>query len=341
MTRYVIIGAGAIGASFAAQLHISGAQVLLIARGEHARMIRTEGLRYVRPEGAQRVPVPVAESAAEVELTPADVLVLATKSQDTEAVLQEWAWRPVSAGGLAPVSAGGLAAAETLPLISLQNGIENERAALRRFVRVSGAAIWMPGSYLRPGEVVAPGEPQVGVVWLGRYPGELDPDAEAWAADLRRANFGVQLVTDLPRWKAGKLVNNLVNAVDALYGRQGHGELIAALQAEGRKVLTAAGHDPVDLAADSAIDVSGHRIAESLLPVYGGSSTRQSLSRATGSAEADFLNGEIALLGRMYGIPTPLNAALQAMLAKASRSGVPAGGGDPAELDAMLAAVVA
>lgn len=328
MTRYVIIGAGAIGASVAAQLAISGAQVLLIARGEHARMIRGEGLRYWRAEGEQRVPVPVAESAAEVELTPADVLVLATKSQHTEAVLQEWAWRPVTAGGLA--------AAETLPLISLQNGIENERAALRRFGRVSGAAIWMPGSYLRPGEIVAAGVPQVGVLWLGRYPDGLDPDAEAWAADLRRANFGVQLVTDLPRWKAGKLVNNLLNAVDALYGQQGHDELIAALKAEGRTVLTAAGHDPVDLVADSAIDVSGHRVAESLRPVYGGSSTRQSLSRATGSAEADFLNGEIALLGRLHGIPTPLNAAVQALLAKAVRSGVPAGGGDRADLEALL-----
>jgi 2-dehydropantoate 2-reductase len=328
MTRYVIIGAGAIGAAVAAQLHLSGAETVLIARGKHAQVIHTQGMRYLRPEGEQRVRVPVAESAAAVDLTPDDVLIVATKSQDTESVLQEWSWRPV---------AGGLAAAETLPLISLQNGIDNERAALRRFARVSGAAIWMPGSYLNPGEIVAPGEPQAGVFWLGRYPDRLDPDAEKWATDLRKAKFGIQLVEDLPRWKAGKLVGNVVNAIDALYGREGVDEVVEAVQAEARKVLTAAGYDPADLEADSAIDLSGHGLAKSLLPLYAGSSTRQSLARATGSAEADFLNGEISLLGRVHGIPTPLNTALQAMLNKAVVNGVPAGGGDRAELDALLA----
>jgi 2-dehydropantoate 2-reductase len=328
VTRYVMVGAGAIGASVAAQLHLSGAEVVLIARGEHARVIRADGLRHVRPEGEQRVRVPVAQSSAEVALTPDDVLVVATKSQDTEEVLKEWAWLPVSDGS---------AAAETVPLISLQNGLENERAALRRFARTSGAAIWMPSSYLRPGEVVSPGEPQVGAFWLGRYPGGLDPDAEVWAEDLRKANFGVELVEDLPRWKAGKLVNNLANAVDALYAGAGRSkELIKALQAEGRQVLAAAGVQPKDLLTDSTLDISHHRIAPSLRDEYGGSSTRQSLSRGAGSAEADFLNGEIVLLARLHGVPAPLNAALQRLLAQAARAGTPAGGADPAMLDALL-----
>jgi 2-dehydropantoate 2-reductase len=42
-----------------------------------------------------------------------------------------------------------------------------------------------------------------------------------------------------------------------------------------------------------------------------GDSSWQSLARTTGSIESDFLNGEIALLGRLHGVPTPLNARLQ------------------------------
>ncbi len=42
-----------------------------------------------------------------------------------------------------------------------------------------------------------------------------------------------------------------------------------------------------------------------------GDSSWQSLARATGSIETDFLNGEIVLLGRLHGVPTPLNARLQ------------------------------
>ncbi|GAA3395962.1 ketopantoate reductase family protein [Cryptosporangium minutisporangium] len=330
MSRYVIIGAGAIGASVAAQLRSTGASVVLVARGAHGAAIQADGLRYVRPDGEHRVRLPVAGSAAELDLTVGDVLIVATKTQDTEAVLQEWAWRPVT---------GGSTAAESLPLISLQNGLENERAALRRFARVSGAAVWMPSSYLRPGEVVAPGEPAVGVFWLGGYPDGLDPDADAWAADLRRANFVVRLVDDLPRWKAGKLLSNLANAVDALYaGQERTGALRRALQDEGRRVLEAAGHDPADLTADPEAELNGFRLAPALLDRYGGSSTRQSLGRSAGHTEADYLNGEIVLLGRLHGIPTPLNAAIQAAVAQAARDGVPPGGGDPGVLDALRGA---
>ena len=41
-----------------------------------------------------------------------------------------------------------------------------------------------------------------------------------------------------------------------------------------------------------------------------GSSTAQSLARGTGSIETDALNGEIVLLGRLNGVPVPVNAGL-------------------------------
>ncbi|WP_170323414.1 ketopantoate reductase family protein [Cryptosporangium phraense] len=325
MSRYVIIGAGAIGAPVAAQLRSTGVGVVLVARGAHRTAIATDGLRYVRPEGERRIKLPVAGSAAEVDLTVGDVLVLATKTQDTEAVLAEWSWRPVT---------GGTTAAESLPLISLQNGLDNERVALRRFARTSGAAVQMPSSYLRPGEVVAPGDPVVGAFYLGGYPGGLDPDAEVWATDLRRSGFAVRLVDDLPRWKAGKLINNVVNPVDALYaGHERFDDLAEALQAEARRVVEKAGFDPADLSADPDMRVG---LSADLMDRYGGSSTRQSLGKGAGATEADFLNGEIVLLGRLHGVPTPLNAAMQAAVARAARDGVPPGGGDPALPDALL-----
>ena len=51
------------------------------------------------------------------------------------------------------------------------------------------------------------------------------------------------------------------------------------------------------------VDIAGH-------PRTGGSSW-QSLKRGLPTIEADFLNGEIVLLGRQYGIPTPYNRVLQ------------------------------
>jgi 2-dehydropantoate 2-reductase len=53
----------------------------------------------------------------------------------------------------------------------------------------------------------------------------------------------------------------------------------------------------------------------------GGGSTWQSLARGLGSTEADFLNGEIVLLGRLHGVATPVNGLLQRLAGAAAREG--------------------
>jgi len=68
----------------------------------------------------------------------------------------------------------------------------------------------------------------------------------------------------------------------------------------------------------------------------GGGSTWQSLERRAGSVETDYLNGEIVLLGRQHGVPTPANALLQRLMADAAATGEPAGSMTPEELHARL-----
>jgi 2-dehydropantoate 2-reductase len=51
----------------------------------------------------------------------------------------------------------------------------------------------------------------------------------------------------------------------------------------------------------------------------------QSLARETGTVEADWLNGEIVLLGRLVGYPTPINACLQRLVADLAASMGPPG----------------
>ena len=325
-----MIGAGAIGASVAAELHRAGVRTLLIARGAHLAALRAGGLRYVRPDGAHVLPVPTAAGPDEVALRPDDVLVLATKSQDTEAAVREWAWRPV--GGVGP-------AAGVLPLLTLQNGVENERVALRRFAHVLGGMIRIPGTYLNPGEVINPGTPVPGLIWLGAYPHGEHPRAAEVAADLRRGGFGVQVVQDIARWKATKLLGNLNNALDALYPPSPlRTAAVDALRAEARTVLAAAGADPADHATESTLDGEGFGRAD--IPGYprGGSSTWQSLTRA-GTPETDYLNGEIVLLARLHGVAAPLNAAVQERLHRAVADGIPARGLDDADLAATFPGV--
>ncbi len=114
------------------------------------------------------------------------------------------------------------------------------------------------------------------------------------------------------RWKYRKLVNNLSNALDALCGPANRsGALNAEIRDEAMAVLAAAGIELVSEEDDAAR-------RGTVLPWGGaasqsrpGASMWQSMARGV-SIEADYLNGEIVLLGRLHGVPTPINAALLA-----------------------------
>jgi 2-dehydropantoate 2-reductase len=67
-----------------------------------------------------------------------------------------------------------------------------------------------------------------------------------------------------------------------------------------------------------------------------GGSTWQSLIRETGSVEVDYLNGEIALLGRLHDIPTPINDLLQRLVTDYARTRRPPRDLPQARLRAML-----
>ena len=56
-----------------------------------------------------------------------------------------------------------------------------------------------------------------------------------------------------------------------------------------------------------------------------GGSTWQSLARHTPTTEVDYLNGEIVWLGRMHGVPTPVNEALQRLMRQAAIDGATPG----------------
>jgi thiosulfate/3-mercaptopyruvate sulfurtransferase len=326
MSRYIIIGAGAVGATVGAQLHQGGHRVVLVARGAHLDALRAHGLTYIRPEGRHLLDIPAIAGPSEITLEPDDVLVLATKSQDTEAVVAEWAWQRVSprkpvgpAGPTASAHTSGSSAAQSLPIVLLQNGLENSRSALRRFATVLDAVVLIASSHLAAGEVISPSAPTVGAVYLGGSPLRVPAVAPEVADDLRGAGFAVQIVPDIERWKAGKLVGNIGYNLDALYAPGPlRDRAAAALRAEAQRVLEAAGFPTADLRAESEIDLSGLITR----PVPGheraGSSTYQSLARA-GTPESDFLYGEIVLQARLTGRDAPLSARVQQGLAELAR----------------------
>jgi 2-dehydropantoate 2-reductase len=64
----------------------------------------------------------------------------------------------------------------------------------------------------------------------------------------------------------------------------------------------------------------------------GGGSTWQSLHRRAGSVEADYLNGEIVLIGRQHGVPAPVNELLRQTVNTMAATRQAPGTVDPADL---------
>jgi len=77
----VLYGAGAIGGTSGGRLHLSGHDVVFIARGTHARAMRNSGLVLVSHDGETRIRVPIFDSPREIRFDEHDVVVLAMKTQ--------------------------------------------------------------------------------------------------------------------------------------------------------------------------------------------------------------------------------------------------------------------
>lgn len=311
MTRYVIIGAGAIGATLAAQLHAAGIEHALVGRGAHIEIIRDQGLRYVHGGQERVVRVDAITDPTEIRLNRADVLVLATKVQDLADAVRVWAWQPVDFDAR-------IGTASQLPVVTLQNGLVADRIALRRFERVLGGTIITPSQFVEPGLVRCHTLDVVGILTLGAMPhGVDDPALEIVAQDLRSAGYVVQLSPEVSRWKAAKLLHSVSNGVEVLDGSPDEVRMLRQqLQEEARDALAAAGIGVADVVAERTEDISGFRLDPVLNGRISQQSTWQSFVRGV-SSEVDYLNGEVALLGRLHGVKTPFNTAVQQVLGEA------------------------
>ena len=323
--RFVVIGAGAIGGVVGGRLFEHGHEVVLVARGAHHDAIRDRGLTIQCPTGEVTLAVPVVDRVGHLELGAGDILLLAVKSQDTAGAVAD----------LDPIAPPGL------PVVSLQNGLENERVLLRHFDPVYGVCVMFPATHVEPGVVQANSTPVEGLLDLGRYPaGGAGPDdltAETISAAFRSAGFVSEVRPDIVRWKAAKLLLNLANAVDAVCGLEGAGgELFVRAQEEGRRCLAAAGIDHVSEEQDAERrgDLIQLRRIDGQRRV--GSSGRQSLARQAGAIEADYLNGEIVLLGRLHGVPTPVNELLRRLANQCARERRPPASLSPDDVLALL-----
>ena len=312
--RFIIYGAGGIGGTIGMRLLQTDTEVVMIARGAHLDAIRERGLELLAPGEQVTRRVEVAGHPRELDYRPDDVVLMCMKSQHMETALADL--RAVAPDGIVVVCA--------------QNGVANERAALRRFANVYAMLVIVPGLHLEPGVVVTHADGTGGVLVLGRYPQGIDERCESIAARIRAAGFNCEADSRVMRFKYAKLLGNLSNSLQAATNMaEGSAEIARLLRREALDCFRAAGIDCANR------EEMRERYARSLtygeIPNVprGGGSSWQSIARGTGDIESDFLNGEIVLLGRLHGVPTPANEVLQALGNEMARNGLGPGSFTP------------
>jgi 2-dehydropantoate 2-reductase len=296
--RVCIVGCGAVGSLFAANLaRLDDVDVWAfdLAR-DHVDAINREGLRLT---GAGEVVGRLRATTDAGELPACDFGIVATKAMHTESAIR----------ATAPAFAGGCAA-------TVQNGLGNEEAIARHVERVIRGTTFPAGTVVGPGRVQwdVKGDTTLGPFEPQPAPFEL---IEQLADACTRAGMPAQAVHDARGAQWRKVIfNAATNPVGALTGLT-HGrvcedpalrQLVSALVAEGKAVAAAQGIE-LDADPEQLID---HAAKPEV--AYGHKASMLQDVEARRQTEVDFLNGGIARFGAEHGVPTPLNAAIRALV---------------------------
>lgn len=293
--RIAIFGTGGAGGYFGAQLARAGEDVIFIARGEHLRAIREEGLRVETPKG-------------EVVIHPADATDDPAQAGTVDAVLVGVkTWQVAEAAqAMRPMMS-----AETI-VVPLQNGVE----AAARLAEVLGDGHVLNGLCGTISRVIAPGR----ILSLGETNfikfGEPDNKRSARAERLQRAFERAGVKAEVPPDIRVAVWEKFIFVVP--YGGVGAvsrapAGVIRTLP-ETRRMIERGMQEIFEVAKALRIQLPEGAVEKSLGLVDSLAPTSTtSLQRdiAAGKpSELEAWNGAVVRLGREAGVPAPLNEFL-------------------------------
>jgi 2-dehydropantoate 2-reductase len=302
--KICIVGCGAVGSLFAAQLaQLDDVEVWAYDLDQaHVDAINAGGLRL---SGAGEVVGRLKATTDAHELPACEFGIVATKSMHTGSAIE------ATAHAFADGS-----------VCTVQNGLGNEEALAEHVSRVIRGTTFPAGRILEPGHVQwdVKGDTTIGPFEPNPAPGEA---IETLADACTRAGMPTEAVADArgPQWRK-MIFNAATNPVGALTGLT-HGRLcedpplralVTGLVDEGKAVAAAQGieldADPEELIDHAARpDVAYDHKASMLQDV-----------EARRQTEIDYLNGGIVRFGRDHGVATPLNEAILALVKGVERS---------------------
>ncbi len=315
----VVVGAGAIGLTLTGWLFPYVESLHLLARGNSLFELRDSGVQlYHVGQGTKTYPVKVIASLDDVDHP--DIIVLTVKNYDIEAAAKMLRQQ---LGDEEPI------------LVSLQNGVENQRLVPKYFSRAVFGVVcynaWRESlgvvKFVKPGHVI------IGALSADRI-GDLQSITRVLSPGLRCD------VTDrLQDAVHCKLAINLINGLMALVGfrkRSIESEKILVhmttrLLAEGVEVLQAAGFREHYIGSmpswrdiQAAVDMPEsleNPLYDFIVNRVGPTSMTQDVYSGKINTELESLNGYMLELARRVGVATPINQAIYEIAKERMRPG--------------------
>jgi len=301
--RVLIMGSGGLGGYFGGLLQRAGEDVTFVARGgsTHLRALQSAGLQIKSPDGDFALSVQATDRPGEAG--PVDLVLFCVKTYDLANAAAEI--RPA-------------VAAETA-ILCLQNGVdaEDRLAAMYARERILGGVTYVSAVIEAPGIIRHTGPS--GDIVFGEMDGRLTPRVRALEAVLVRAGVAAEASTEIRRRLWEKFVFICANAGMTATTRLPVGEVLA--HDESRAMYRGLMEEAAAVGAAKGIQLDGvvgrqMAIAEQLVR-GSGFHTRSSLYNDLAAGrrmELDALCGAVVRMGRECDVPTPLNAAVVAIL---------------------------
>jgi len=297
--QVAVMAAGAVGGYFGGRLAAAGHDVAFIARGAHRDAIRRDGLKLESMLGDLHLKdVNVTDDSKQIG--PVDVVLFAVKLWDTETAGEQ---------------TRALVASNTR-VITLQNGVDS----VERLVPILGDEATIGGTTYVVATIATPGViRQTGTsarIRCGRPDRRPDPVLAGYVEQIRAANIDITLTDHivLDIWKKFVLLSGTSGVTAST--RQPLGVIrddedmrafLYRLMQETIAVGRAVGVEfPPDFAAALERSVAAFP-----------STMRASMANdlaAGNRLELDWLAGKVVALGRKYGIQTPAQEAVYAIL---------------------------
>jgi 2-dehydropantoate 2-reductase len=297
--RIAIMGAGGIGGYYGGRLAQAGHDVVFIARGEHLRAIRTQGLSLAGPAGDTHVASARATDDPGT-LEPVDVVLFCVKLFDTDEAAQ--AIRPL-------LAKGGVC-------ITLQNGVDGPQriGAAVGHERVMGGIAFVSALIESPGVIRY--NSKAPSIRFGEADGRMSERALRFRDACVAAGFAAEVVADIRAALWHKFVGLTVNSALTSLVRQPAGVVyrdpdLMALARAGFAETAAVGKAlDVKLPQDIVEWQANNHLG---FPAGMYASMYHDLVRGK-RLELESLSGLVAREGKRLGIPTPFHSMAYACL---------------------------